>query len=51
MYFSPNIILIIKYVLLAKYYSGNQIQKVEMGGACGTYMVKEKYIRGCGREA
>jgi len=24
-------------VLLAKYYSGNQIEKNEMGGACSTY--------------
>jgi hypothetical protein len=24
-------------ILITKYYSGNQIEKTEMGGACGTY--------------
>jgi hypothetical protein len=38
-----------------KYYSGDQIKKNELGGACGTYGVRERFIQGfggdtCGKE-
>jgi hypothetical protein len=32
------------------YYSGNQIEKNEMGGACSTYGGKERYIKDFGGE-
>jgi len=35
-------------VLLAKKYFGDQIKKVEMGQACGTYGGAERYIQGFG---
>jgi len=31
-------------VLLSKYYSGYQMEKNEMGGACGTYGGEERFI-------
>jgi hypothetical protein len=33
---------------IAKYYSGNQIEKNEMGGACCTYRGKERCIQDFG---
>jgi len=36
------------YVLLTKYYSGYQIEKNEMGGACSMYGVEERCIQGFG---
>ena len=38
------------YVLLTKYYSGDQTEKNEMGGACSTYGGNERCIRGFSRE-
>ena len=35
-------------LLLTKYYSGDQIEKNEMGGACGTYGGRESYAVGFG---
>jgi hypothetical protein len=37
-------------VPITKYYSGNQIEKNEMGGACSTYGGKERYIQDFGGE-
>jgi hypothetical protein len=37
-------------VLINKYYSGNQIEKNEMGGACSTYGGKERCIQDFGGE-
>jgi hypothetical protein len=37
-------------VLIAKYYSGNQIEKNEMSGACSTYGGKERCIQDFGGE-
>jgi len=37
-------------VLLTKYYSGGQIEKNEMGGACSTYGGEERCVQGFGRE-
>jgi hypothetical protein len=37
-------------VLLTNYYSGHQIKKNEMGGACGTYAEQESCIKGFGGE-
>jgi hypothetical protein len=34
------------FVLLAKYYSGDQIKKNEMGWACGTYRAEERCKKG-----
>ena len=34
----------------AKYYSGNQIRKNEMGGACGMYGGEERCVQGFGGE-
>ena len=36
--------------LLAKYYSGDQIKKNEIGGTCGTYGRKERCKQGFCRE-
>jgi hypothetical protein len=33
-----------------KYYSGDQIKKIEMGGACGTYGGQERCRQGFGGE-
>jgi hypothetical protein len=33
-------------VLLTKHYSGDQIKKIEMGGACGTYGEEERCMQG-----
>jgi hypothetical protein len=35
-------------VLLTKHHSGDQIKKTEMGGACGTYGVGDRCIKGVG---
>jgi hypothetical protein len=35
-------------VLLIKYCSGDQIEKIEMGEACSTYGGEERCIQGCG---
>jgi hypothetical protein len=35
----------LSYVLITKYYSGNQIEKNEMGGACRTYGEKSGACR------
>ena len=32
-------------VLLTKYYSGDQIEKNEMGGACSTYVAGERCLQ------
>jgi hypothetical protein len=37
-------------VLITKYYSGNQIEKNEMGGACSMYGGKERSIQDFGGE-
>jgi hypothetical protein len=37
-----------KSVLLTKYYSGVQIKKNEIRGACGTYLGQERCIQGLG---
>ena len=37
-------------VLLTKYYSGDQIEKNEMGVACSTYGGRERSIHGFGGE-
>jgi hypothetical protein len=37
-------------VLLTKYYSGDQIKKNEMGGACSMYGEEESWIQGFGGE-
>jgi hypothetical protein len=36
--------------LITKYYSGNQIEKNEMGGACSMYGGKERCIQDFGGE-
>ena len=36
--------------LIAKYYSGNQINKYKMGGACKTYGEEESCTQGFGGE-
>jgi hypothetical protein len=36
--------------VLAKYHSGDQIKKNEIGGACGTYGGHERCIQGFGGE-
>jgi hypothetical protein len=42
--------VVISVVLNTKYYSGNQIEKNEMGGACSTYGGKERCIQDFGGE-
>ena len=37
-------------LLITKYYSGDQIEKNEMGGACSTYEVEERCIQVFGGE-
>jgi hypothetical protein len=37
-------------VLLTRYYSGDQIEKNEMGGACSTYGGEERCMQGFGGE-
>jgi hypothetical protein len=37
-------------VLITKYYSGDQIKKNEVGGACSTYGGEEKCIKDFGVE-
>jgi hypothetical protein len=37
-------------VLITKYYSGDQIKKNEVGGACSTYGGGERCIQGFGGE-
>jgi hypothetical protein len=37
-------------IRITKYYSGNQIEKNEMGGACSTYEGKEKCVQDFGGE-
>jgi hypothetical protein len=37
-------------LLIAKYYSGDQMNTNEMGGACVTYVGQLRYIRGFGEE-
>jgi hypothetical protein len=37
-------------VLLTKYYSGDKIEKNEMGWACNTYRGQERCIQGFGGE-
>jgi hypothetical protein len=34
----------------SKIFSGDQIDKTEMGGACSTYRVEDRYIQGFGGE-
>jgi hypothetical protein len=36
--------------IISKYYSGNQIEKNEMDGACSTYGGKERCIQDFGEE-
>jgi hypothetical protein len=36
--------------VLAKYYPGDQIKKIKMDGACGTYGREERSMQGFGRE-
>ena len=38
-------------ILLTKYYSGDQMEKNELGGACSIYGGEEKRIQGFGGEA
>jgi hypothetical protein len=40
----------VSFVLLTKYYLGDQIKKNEMGGACGTFRGEERFIKSCTRE-
>lgn len=40
---------VIRRLLLAKYYSGDQIKQGEIGGACGTRGEEEKCIQGLGK--
>jgi hypothetical protein len=37
-------------IMLTKYYSGDQIKKNKMGGACSTYQEQERYMQGLGGE-
>jgi hypothetical protein len=37
-------------VLLTQYFSGDKIEKNEMGGACGAYGGEERRIQGFGGE-
>jgi hypothetical protein len=48
--FSLKSTIICTSVLLTKYYSGEQIKKNEIGGACSTYGGQERYILGFGAE-
>jgi len=34
-----------RFVLLAKYYYGDEMKEYEMGGECGTHGKEDKYIR------
>ena len=38
------------FLLLTKYFSGDKIEKNEMGGACGKYGREERCIQGFGGE-
>jgi len=38
------------YVLLTKYFSGDQVEKNEIGGECSTYWGQERCIQGFCRE-
>ena len=37
-------------ILFTKFYSGDQIQKNELGEACSMYVGEERYIQGFGGE-
>jgi len=41
---------VINSVLLTKHYSGDKIQKNEMGGVCGKHGRQERGIQGFGEE-
>jgi hypothetical protein len=46
-----NILMLYRdIILITKYYSGNQIEKNEKGGACSTYGGKEGCIQDFGGE-
>ena len=38
------------FLLLTKYYSGDQVQMKGMGGICGTYGGQERCVQGFGEE-
>ena len=38
------------FVLVTKYYSGDQIEKIAMDGACSMYEGPDRCIHECGRE-
>jgi hypothetical protein len=40
----PIVLKYLSWSVLTKYYSGDQIKKNKMGGACDTYGGEEKYM-------
>jgi len=49
-YVSESVLLCMSDIPFTKYYSGDRIEKNEMGGSCSTYGGEDRCIQGFGGE-